>query len=116
MLVRLLNLCISFIDVVSGLDGVFFSVLDDGFLGFDDLGHVGEHGGELGERHFDALELVVASADGAEDGGCLAGAVGFELVIISMNPGSIEFHGFVEYWIVGNMSMQAHAAIEERNI
>ena len=46
----------------------------------DRLGHLLEEEAQLLERGFDALDLDVAGADGAEDrvGGC--GAVGFELL------------------------------------
>ena len=67
MFVRLVNLGVSFVYVLGGLDGVLFRVLDYWVLSFDDLGHICEHSSQFCESGFDALELVVASTNGAED-------------------------------------------------
>ena len=67
MLVRLVNLGVSFVYVLGGLDGVLFRVLDNWVLSFDDLGHVCEHSGQFCESAFDALELVVTGTNGTEN-------------------------------------------------
>lgn len=98
MLVCALDLDVAFVYVVGRLDGVLLGVLDHGLLGLDDLGHVGEHGGEFGEGHLDALELVVAGSYGAEDGCRLAGAVGFQLSRISLFSNTKFIAGIMCLW------------------
>jgi hypothetical protein len=67
MLVRLVDLRVALVYILGGLDGVLLRVLDDWILCFYDLSHVREHGSQFGESSFDALKLVVAGSDGAED-------------------------------------------------
>jgi hypothetical protein len=67
MLVCLVNLSVAFVYVLGGFDSVLLGVLDDWILSFYNLSHIREHGGQFGESCFDALELVVAGPDGAEN-------------------------------------------------
>jgi hypothetical protein len=86
MLVRLVDLGVALVYVLSSLDGVLLCVLNDWVLSFYDLSHVCEHSGQFGKSGFDALEFIVAGSDGTEDRGGLAGSVALELFIHQYYP------------------------------
>jgi len=67
MLVRLVDLGVAFVYILGCLDGVLLRVLDHRVLSFYDLGHVCEHSSQFCESAFNALELVVASTNSAEN-------------------------------------------------
>ena len=65
--------------VVSDLDNLFFGSLDDRSLVVDLLVKLDEEVCQLAHGLLDALDVVVAGADCAEDAGGLTDAIGFEL-------------------------------------
>lgn len=74
------ELGIRVLGVVDDLGGLLFGLCDLGFLVDDLFVELLEEQGQLGHGLFDALDIVVAGANGAEHGGGLAGAVRFELL------------------------------------
>lgn len=74
-----LDLLVALLQVLGRLLRLFLGP-DDGGLLLDDEGvEVLEEAGQFRDGLLDLEELVVACADGAQDGGCLAGSVGSEL-------------------------------------
>jgi hypothetical protein len=67
VLVRFVDLGVSFVYVLGRPDGVLFRVLDYWVLSLYNLGHVCEHSCQFCEGGLNALEFIVTSADGTED-------------------------------------------------
>jgi hypothetical protein len=67
MLVGLFDLIACILHVLVGLLGILFDIPDRRILRLHDLSQIGEHSAKLRERRLDALKLIVASANGAED-------------------------------------------------
>ena len=70
------------------LDNVFsllFGSLHSGFLEDDGFGEVLEELVELFERALDLQDVIVAGADGTENGGCGTGAIRFELLVVRVS-------------------------------
>jgi hypothetical protein len=82
MVNTLCKLYIRLLCVFDDVLGLFFSGLYSGFLDDDSLGEILEELVEFLESSFDLHDVVVASADSAEYGGCGASSVGFELLVI----------------------------------
>ncbi len=74
-----LDLIVGLGDVLDRILGVVLGGLNDGVLLVDERSDLAEEVGQLVHSLLDTDHLVVAGADGAEDRGCLAGAVGAEL-------------------------------------
>lgn len=65
--------------ILDDVVGLFFGGFDGGFLDDDCFSEILEKLVEFYQSLFDLLDIVVAGADGSEDGGSCAGSVGFEL-------------------------------------
>lgn len=79
MLIRHIQLRIPLIDILHHMRRSLLNLHRRVFLHLDLLGQLLEEEAEFGDGGFDALDLVVAGADGAEGAVGDAGAVGFEL-------------------------------------
>jgi hypothetical protein len=66
VLLCLLDLLVTLLDVLDGVDSVVLRGLDDGVLLLDQRCELLVQDGELGQGLLDALELVVTGADVAE--------------------------------------------------
>ena len=82
MINTLCKLDVRLFRVLDDVLGLLFGGLHSRFLNDDGLGKVLEELIELLEGAFDMQNVVVTGADGAEDGGCSAGAVRFELLVV----------------------------------
>ena len=97
MPVRHIQLRIPLVDILHHVRRPLLNLHRGVFLHLDLLGQLLEQQAQIGDRGFDALDLVVAGAHSAEDAVGGAGTVGFELwrqgTLAATNPCSSNIGG-----------------------
>lgn len=78
----LIELYICLLRILDNVCRLLLGRHDGGFLQYNGFGEILEELVEFGEGLFDVLDFGVAGADASQDGGCGAGAVGSELVVM----------------------------------